>query len=93
MLRREYNQSVWQSHIEQAFPHLSGHETIIDVSRAGSQIQDLRNRIFHHEPLVGRNLTQDYSAILRMIGWICLDMREWTRAHSSVPSVLRERPR
>lgn len=42
MLRREYNQVIWATHITQAFPHLQPHETIVHVSRTGTKIQDLR---------------------------------------------------
>jgi hypothetical protein len=93
MLRKDYNQTIWSTHTAHAFPHLKPSETIVDVSRTGSLIQDLRNRIFHQEPLIGHNLTMEYSTILRMIGWICPEMRDWTRTHTSVPRVIRERPR
>lgn len=62
------------------------------VSQTGRTIQDLHNRIFHQEPLIGRNLTADYAAILRMLGWICKDTRAWVRRYSSVPRVIRMRP-
>jgi hypothetical protein len=93
MLRRDYNRSVWATQMGAAFPHLGQNESIADVSRAGTAIQDLRNRIFHQEPLIGHDLSADYGAILRMIGWICPETRDWTRANASVPKVIRERPR
>jgi hypothetical protein len=93
MLRRDYNRAIWHTHTQHAFPHLDPQQSIADVSRTATKIQDLRNRIFHQEPLIGHNLNEDYSAILRMIGWICPEMRQWTRANTSVPRVIRERPR
>jgi len=93
MLRRDYNRVIWNSHTQHAFPHLGANESIVHVSRTATRIQDLRNRIFHQEPLIGHNLSEDYGAILRMIGWICPEMREWTRTYTSVPQVIRERPR
>lgn len=93
MLRRDYNRSVWATQTAIAFPNLGNVETIVNVSRTGTAIQDLRNRIFHQEPLIGHNLSADYSAILRMIGWICPEMKEWTRQLSSVPAIIRTRPR
>lgn len=91
-LRRPFNTPVWKAQAAVAFPGL-GQSTMSDVSRTGTEIQDLRNRIFHQEPLIGHNLSVEYAAILRMLGWICPETRDWTRAHSSVPRVLRERPR
>jgi hypothetical protein len=93
LLRREYKSMIWNTHIMQAFPNLEPSKTISDISLTGTKIQELRNRIFHQEPLIGHNLTEDYSAIIRMIGWICPEMKEWTKANTSVPRVIRERPR
>lgn len=92
LLARDYNTPLWSRCAREAFPHLTAKDTIADVSQAGRTIQDLRNRIFHQEPLIGRNLTADYAAILRMLGWICEDTRAWVRRYSSVPRVIRMRP-
>lgn len=91
LLARDYNVSLWNDHARTTFPHLSAEETMSAVSQTGRTIQDLRNRIFHQEPLIGRNLTADYAAILRMLGWICQDTRAWVRRYSSVPRVIRMR--
>lgn len=89
----EFKGSLWRNQIRSAFPLLGHRDDIADVAKTATTIQDLRNRIFHQEPLIGRNLSADYSAILKMLGWICPETRSWTRQYSSVPRVLRERPR
>lgn len=93
MLTRRYNRIIWQSCTPLAFPALPADKTIVDVAAVARRIQDLRNRVFHQEPLIGRNLSQDYSDILTLLAWICPETREWMRTNSSVPSVMRERPR
>lgn len=93
ILRKPYQTAIWVQHAPNAFPNLAAGEIINDVSKTGTAIQDLRNRIFHQEPLIGRNLSQDYGNILALLGWICADTRNWVRQHSSVPRVIRERPR
>lgn len=93
LLRRPYHKALWSGQIISAFPNLDPGKTLADVSKVGTAIQDLRNRIFHQEPLIGHNLSQHYSDILKMLGWICHDTRQWVRQHSSVPLVIRERPR
>ncbi|HYD23548.1 MAG TPA: hypothetical protein VEB68_02040 [Croceibacterium sp.] len=93
MLRRDYNRAIWSTQAASAFPHLPQNMTIAHVSRTATQVQDLRNRIFHQEPLIGHNLTQDYGNITKMMGWICPETRDWMKHHSSTPSVIRERPR
>lgn len=93
LLRQGYHGTIWITQSDAAFPNLLDNETMIDISNIGTKIQDLRNRIFHQEPLIGHNLSQDYAAILKMLNWICPLTREWMRSHSSVPKVIRERPR
>jgi hypothetical protein len=93
LIRQGFHGSIWASQTANAFPHLVNGDDMMDVSRTGTAIQDLRNRIFHQEPLIGHNLSQDYGDILKMLGWICPETREWVRSHSSVPKVIRERPR
>lgn len=93
MLRGSYHNRIWATQTLEAFPHLGADSTITDISRAANRIQVLRNRIFHQEPLIGRNLSADYGDILFVLGAICPYTRDWMRAYSSVPSVMRERPR
>ena len=93
MLSGAYDRALWSSHSRYAFPHLSRTDTMSEVSQTAMRVQALRNRIFHQEPLIGHNLSEDYAAILRLLGWICPEMREWVRRHTSVPRIIRERPR
>lgn len=92
LLKREYNAPVWNKQAAIAFPHLDT-STIRHVSGTANTVQDLRNRMFHHEPLLGRSLSDDYGQILKLLGWICPVTRDWVRGHSSVAAVLRTRPR
>lgn len=92
LLRKPYRTALWNAHASHAFPNLAAAERLSDVSEIGTAIQDLRNRIFHQEPLLGHNLSQDYADILKMLGWICAETKEWVRHNSSVPKVIRERP-
>lgn len=93
LLRKPYHNAIWAAHANAAFPNLPAGASMTEVSNTGTHIQDLRNRIFHQEPLIGHNLSQDYAHVLKMLGWICDETREWVRRHSSVPKVIRERPR
>ncbi|NBW76173.1 MAG: hypothetical protein EBR34_10270 [Sphingomonadaceae bacterium] len=93
MLHRSYNRTVWGTETAQAFPSLTAGKSIADIGQAVRRIQDLRNRIFHQEPLIGHNLTAEYGDILFVLGAICLETRDWMRAHSSVPVVMRMRPK
>lgn len=93
ILRRRYWGTIWNAQAANAFPALPQNLTIAQVSKNASTIQDLRNRIFHQEPLLGRNLSADYGEIIALLGAICPETKDWMRKLSSVPGVLRERPR
>lgn len=93
LLRQSYHKTIWERQHLQAFPHLLPNETMINVSNVGSKIHGLRNRIFHQEPLIRHDLSQDYAAILTMLGWICPVTKNWVRSLSSVPKIIRVRPR
>jgi len=93
LLRKDYTTRIWTTQLMSAFPHLEPGEGIHDVRKTATIIQDLRNRIFHQESLLGHDLSSDYAAISRMLGWICPNTRDWMRRYSSVPKVIRERPR
>lgn len=92
LLRREYDRSLWDAHAAAAFPHLSETETAQTVFATATTVQDLRNRIFHQEPLIGHNLMADYSAIIRLLGWICPRTKNWVKRNTSVPEIVRQRP-
>lgn len=50
-----------------------------NVSAALNQIRDLRNRIFHHEPLLWLKppLTKQHAAGIKIINWIEPDLAKW----------------
>lgn len=93
MLRRRYDRPLWDAQAERAFPNLTRERSIRDVGATTGALLILRNRIFHHEPLIGRDLSGDYGAILRLTGWICPLTRAWVAGNAKVPAILRQRPR
>jgi hypothetical protein len=81
MLNRCYEKPLWQQHIIEVFPDV--HPSNYNLKRNISQIRDnlvrirnLRNRVFHYEPLFGTrnqyfaNLLADYASAKKLIGWL-----------------------
>jgi hypothetical protein len=93
ILRGNMNQSLWDKHKAVAFPRLREKDTMRDVRSVTVEILELRNQIFHHEPLIGRDLLGDYGKILKLLSWICPHTRAWVRRHSTVHIAVRQRPR
>jgi hypothetical protein len=92
MLAPRYKPNLWSSRLIQAFPHMPGstdHRAIYDrVNRS----LDLRNKIFHHEPLLGLNLSGHYSEVMQLLKWICPETQAWAKKTSSVPRFIRLKP-
>lgn len=57
-----------------------------------NKIRALRNRISHHETLIGRDISLDYSETLELLGWICPETAKWIKPELKVMSLVRERP-
>jgi hypothetical protein len=93
LLHSRYHGPVWAGYEADAFPNLGPHEELRAVGTVASDVQNLRNRIFHHEPLIGRDLSGDYGRIIKLLGWICAETRDWMRKYASDPVVIRMRPK
>ncbi|KQZ19063.1 hypothetical protein ASD50_05995 [Mesorhizobium sp. Root552] len=57
-----------------------------------NNVLDLRNRIFHQEPLLGFNLSGNYSEIMQLLKWICPETQAWVKENCSVPRFIRSKP-
>ena len=74
------------------FEHLPKDITYDDFHNRCRHIGELRNRIFHHEPIFGRDLTADYSKTLQLIAWLNPDKAAWIKPYSRVMNVMRQKP-
>jgi hypothetical protein len=85
-----YEMALWRPALHRAFPNARRRRS--DVHKPFPGLRDLRNRIAHHEPIFSRPLAQEYQTITDVIGWICVDTRNWVLHHSTVADVLAGRP-
>jgi len=89
LLSDEYNRRLWQPCLRHAF------DGPVRRARLHSELDDLRrlrNRIAHHEPVHGRNLTADRRRVLDVAERISPRLCERIDAVSRVPGLLLERP-
>lgn len=82
----------WAKRLPIAFPFLPGNATREMVSHRLDGARDLRNRISHHEPLLGMRLTIKYSEILELIGWVCPATRWYVEQHCTFITVWETHP-
>ena len=55
-------------------------------------VREFRNRVFHHEPILHRNITKEYSQIMELIKWLSPDKARWIKQYSRVMAVARQKP-
>lgn len=94
LFRYDYD-TVWSSAgtLNAVFPKLPSSFGRPDVQRLVADVNDLRNRIAHHEPIhTDQNLAKRNENILQLIGWRCDRTKEWVKTHSTVTAVLRAPP-
>ena len=57
------------------------------------EVAKFQNRIFHHEPIIQRDILREYGTILELTKWISSDKGEWIQQYSRVAAVVRTKPK
>ena len=92
MLRGRYTPALWSSHFRLGFPNLPTDVKRERVASSAKRTADLRNRIWHHEPIFRMNLSDEYRSVLEILTWISPAKATWLRPHCRVPALLRQKP-
>jgi hypothetical protein len=88
LLSGRYERTLWLPCLRGAFPGIEGRGMRRDVHDALRELNLLRNRVAHHEPIHNRPLGTLHDLILTTAGWVCPVTREWMADRSRVPSLL-----
>jgi hypothetical protein len=86
---RKY-ESLWVAHLHRAFPNGSGERR--QVSKALSRLVPFRNRLAHHETIIGKSIERYHAEMLSLAELIDADARAWIESISHVGDVLAKRP-
>lgn len=94
LLNKRYEQTLWVKAIHGAFPGLAASErTRRTVSSRMEKIRDLRNRVFHHEPIWYRQtLAADHADLRAAIGWLSPFASALAEELDRFPEVFETRP-
>ncbi|MDP1738204.1 MAG: hypothetical protein Q8L23_12290 [Caulobacter sp.] len=92
MLHKRYNPPLWGGHLRSAFPSLPKDRNRASLAVAAGQVATLRNRIWHHEPIIKRDLSAEYGAVMTLLEWISPEKAAWVRPYCRVPQLLRQKP-
>jgi len=82
LLTGRFDTRLWNNHIFTAFPYaaatgLNATQLRQDLYNGLETVRKLRNRIAHHEPIISRNLDDDFSTIRIIISYRCQHSLEW----------------
>lgn len=86
---RQRHDPLWVRHLRTAFRRGTDRR---DVDNPVGRLHQLRNRVAHHEPLIGADLLARQDDILTVAGLMSPSLRDYLAAHSPVPAALTDRP-
>ena len=86
------HEPVFWANLHGEFPHLPGPVSYAQLYKRCDDVREFRNRVFHHEPILHRNITAEYSQIMELIKWLSPDKAIWIKQYSRVMTVVRQKP-
>jgi hypothetical protein len=96
MFTGRHDARLWSNSLSKAFPELQSQQTVQQSRRQIfenlEQIRRLRNRVAHHEPILGRDLMKDYERIRSMISIRCPLTAQWMAEHQQAVTLIQARP-
>lgn len=97
MLTGRFDSRLWSNHILTAFPHAAAQGLNAGQLRQNlyndlETVRKLRNRIAHHEPIISRNLEDDFATIKRLIAYRCQHSLEWMQNNQMLLPLLTLKP-
>lgn len=91
LFRVEYS-DLWRTKANIAFPSLARGEGRQEIQALVRKINQLRNRVAHHEPILDVNAPEHHSRIIRLTKLRCKTTADWMKHHSTINLVIRSRP-
>jgi hypothetical protein len=92
ILDGRYNPPIWGGQLRTAFPFFPPNRARKSLHGRVRDVATLRNRISHHEPLIGRDSLADFSNLMALLEWIYPAKATWIRPYCHVPQIVRQRP-
>jgi len=93
MLDGRYNPPIWSKQLRAAFPHFPTQRGRKSLFMEAGKVATLRNRIWHHEPLIARDISNDFKVVMQLLEWICPTKAAWIRPYCRIPQILRQKPK
>ncbi|WP_433168443.1 hypothetical protein [Kribbella sp. CA-247076] len=85
-----HEKTVWVPFLHRAYP--PGTDRKRDVDSNVATLNRLRNRVAHHEPLIGENLPRETAKVSALAGLLDRELGAYVAATSEVAGLLVKRP-
>jgi len=96
MFTSRFDRRLWHPHLLAVLPHLDATKPVSQLrSRIFADMEALRavrNRIAHHEPIFGCNLTGDFQKIQELIAFRCPTTMAWMLRHQQAQALIAAKP-
>lgn len=92
LLHKRFNPALWGGRLHAVFPALPAIQNRGTMALRVKRVADFRNRVWHHEPILKRDLLAEYSAVMELLTWICPIKAAWVRPHCRLPTLMRQKP-
>lgn len=86
------HEAVMWTDLRAWFTHLPANVTYDGLYKRCDAVREFRNRIFHHEPILQRDISKEHAQIMELIGWLSPDKAAWIKPYSRVMTVMRTKP-
>lgn len=93
LLDSSLNPHIWGKEFENTFKHSKGK---FDRKMLGANIKrivKIRNRIFHHEPLINEDISAHYRTIFQTLYWLNPIKAEWIKSNCNTMKLMRQKPK
>ncbi len=91
LFRPEYDRHFWQINMGLLLPNAQN-PTRKEFQKTVRELNGLRNRIAHHEPIHKINNSAQHTNIIETIGLLCKETADWVKCHSAVNQAMRTKP-
>lgn len=86
----KHYENLWRQRLRRAFP--GGSVTRGDLAGSMDRIRRFRNRVAHHDCLLGQDVAGRAGEMLRVVGWIDPEARAWFESRARVVELAAQTP-
>jgi hypothetical protein len=89
LTRSSHEKTLWVPYLHRAFPPGTSRKA---VDKHVTKLNDLRNRVAHHEPLDPGNVARRHRDLVELAGWLNVDLGAYVGDTTEVPQLLASEP-